>query len=349
MKQFAILRVGTKFHQLAELAKVTAHNARTRKVGNADAERRGENRVLVGTGDAVADVAAMLETVPTKGRRKDSVIAFETLTTVSAEWWNATTEAERDAWIAAQLPVLEELFGKGNCATAWYHGDEAVGHAHWIWVPIDREGERKRGPKTRLNAKRWLGGPEKLTQLQDDYALHMAPHGLVRGRARSGARHKPAKVWQAEQVAAAEAAWKAAEAARAATSEAMAERKRARALRVGVEAVSTGLIVGAKQADDGAKLIVFAPKADPAVVEKTSRRIAVVWDEVWELARRLEERGRRIAGRARDQAEKLVGQAEFLMHEARKLTAVLPHRVTLRAEHLATSATRLRGKIQRIR
>lgn len=343
MKAFAILRVGEKFKGVAELAKVTAHNTRTRAVGNADAARAGENRMLIGTGDAIADVEALLAKVPAKGRRKNSVIAFEVLTAVSSEWCDAATEEQRAAWADAQLRVMEELFGKGNVACGWLHRDERADHAHWLVVPIDSSGQQKRGPKTRLNARRWLAGPEQLKQLQDDYATHMSPHGLVRGRARSAARHKPAKVWQAEQAVAAEAALKAAEEARAATSEATAERKRARALRVGVEAVADGLIVGAKE-EDGKKLILFAPKADPVTVEKTSRRIAVVWDEVWQLARRIEEGVRKVMDRAKEDAAKLLAEVGQVVDEAKRLRRMLTDAERRQAGRVAHRAQQAEGR-----
>lgn len=335
MRAFAILRVGAKIKALGGLAKITAHNGRTRAVGNADAKRRGENRVLAGTGDAVADVEARLDAVPAKGRRRDSVLAFEVLTAVSSEWCDAATEAQRELWASAQLHAMEQLFGTGNVVCGWLHRDERADHAHWIIVPIDREGERNRGPKVRLNAKRWLGGPERLRQLQDDYAALMAPHGLVRGRTRSGERHKPARVWQAEQAAAAKAAWKAAEETRAATAEAMAERKRARALRVGVEAVADGLIVGAGKGSEGQKLVMFANKAEPAVIDRTARRIAIVWDEVWELARRIEARARRVVDRAKAEAAKLLEGVDMAVEDARRLHLVLTDAELRQAERVA--------------
>ncbi len=67
------------------------------------------------------------------------------------------------------------------------HRDEQTPHVVAYAVPLDC--------KKRLNCKSHLGGREKLSALQDDYAEAMKPLGLERGIRGSRAEHQRVKTW----------------------------------------------------------------------------------------------------------------------------------------------------------
>lgn len=354
---FAILRHG-KIKTFVKLRQVGAHNERRRKTPNADPGR--SNRILIGSGNAEADVRARLCDVgidPDR-RRKNGVLAVEILLTASAEYFrpgraHAAGEWDREPterWLSASLAYLRRQHGD-NLVSASAHFDETTVHIHGLFVPVD-DTPRRRGAAVRLNAARWFDGPAKLRALQDDYAEAMAPLGLERGLSGSKAKHRDiARQYTAlhgDAAAAREAATRASlllgdaalERRRALVDRqhARSEDARATAFQAGIEAWADGRIIGVV-GDARRPAFAFAPMA-PAEADALRGRIRPAWREVWGFVGRatamVEQRTRQAVANALHGAAEHIAAARSVFMRAQALAATLTP--TVRAELPGLSA-----------
>mgnify|MGYP006280068539 CR=1 FL=1 len=181
---FAICRV-EKVKEPSSLKAMAGHQMRSRFCPNADADR--DNRLLLGTGDVVADVGRRISESGAKVRT-NSVRAIEAVLSASPTFFRPDTpeavgtwQPERlRVWAPAAVSWLQEYFGRQNVVSAVLHLDESTPHLHAVIVPVDNT-PTQRGPSVRLNAARWLDGRARLAEMQDSYARAMAPLGLERG------------------------------------------------------------------------------------------------------------------------------------------------------------------------
>ena len=169
---YAILRI-KKIKTVGGLAASGAHIHRKRPTPNADPSRGIE--VLHGSDDLRKDVESRL---PTK-RRSNAVLAVEMLLTASPEWFRDGGSVER--WTDHCIAWLDARYGK-NCVNVCRHDDESSNHIHAVITPITPDG--------RLSCDEFFGTPQKLSELQDDYADCMKPFGLDRGIPRTQTKRK---------------------------------------------------------------------------------------------------------------------------------------------------------------
>jgi len=190
-RSFAVLRVA-KLKTMGEIGALGQHNERTRITPNADAERRGENVRLVGSGDWIADAQARLDAAPRI--RSNAVLAIEHVMTASRDFYQEGDAGERaarlDDWTERSMAWLRERYGEQNVVAAVLHRDELTPHIQALVVPLHDE--------LGLNAKHWLGGREKLGTMQDSYAAAVRDLGLERGVKGSVAVHETIKEWYAK-------------------------------------------------------------------------------------------------------------------------------------------------------
>ncbi|HEV7889435.1 MAG TPA: MobV family relaxase [Pyrinomonadaceae bacterium] len=188
---YAILRVAKQ--KGGSVGASGHHNDRTRETPNADRDKIEQNRVLVGDERNVRELVR--EVIDEHGGkpRSDSVECVEMVLTASPEHFLDDDEDEREKKIERfaekALEFLRDGRNCGVCVKAVLHLDERTPHVHAHKVPIDPEGK--------LNAKHYLGGRQKLRELQDRYAEAMAPLGLERGREGSRATHQTVKQFYA--------------------------------------------------------------------------------------------------------------------------------------------------------
>ena len=270
MPSFAILRV-SKIKGWGKLRQVDGHNVRRDMPPNADPTRSAA--VLVGSGDAVADVRARLKDagIDATRLRRNGVLAAELLLTASPEYFrpgraDAAGEWDPDrvaAWQAATLAHLRKQWGV-NLVSAGLHLDETTPHIWAIVVPVD-ETPRKRGPRVRLNAARWFDGRDKLASLQDAYGEAVSSLGLERGVRGSKARHEDIRRCYATI---------------------HADAKKAEALREGIQAFVDGRIVEAV-GDERQPSFRLAPTMPPAERAELRQRLAPAWLEIWRFVARI--------------------------------------------------------------
>ena len=192
----------------ARLSSKFQHNMRLHAPANADFSERELNEVLIGDetiknvfqmsmedakaaseshqfktyNDTVKETKQEVEQATGRKVRKDAVLAIEVVLTYSA---TANDGLDLEAWKQENVDWLESYFGRENIMSAVLHMDEAVPHIHAMVTPIDRE-----SGQPRFNAKKWLGGREKMMQMQDDYAKAMSKFNLQRGEKATRAKHE---------------------------------------------------------------------------------------------------------------------------------------------------------------
>jgi hypothetical protein len=161
------------------------HNDRTRETLNADPERLGHNRILIGDDRNVRERVSEVIREHGGKPRSDSVEAVEIMLTATHEYFidehGEIDEKKLAKFLEQAKAFLRDPRSGGICVKAVLHLDERTPHVHGHKVPID--------PNGKLNCKFYLGGREKMAAFQDLYHSYMAPLELERGERGSQARH----------------------------------------------------------------------------------------------------------------------------------------------------------------
>lgn len=187
-QRFAILRVA-KMRGPGQVAASAAHLTRTRETPNADPARKQFNIIWANktVEAAMGDWRRQLGTVDRKVR-KDAVTCLEYVFTYSP---GALDNQKAGDYFSSCSKWLEARHGKDRIILGAAHYDETTPHMHVLVVPI-REQVNKKGQKvTALNAKHWLDGSKKLSEMQTDFANTVGKaYDLDRGIKGSRARHE---------------------------------------------------------------------------------------------------------------------------------------------------------------
>lgn len=190
MKQ-SIIRVAKIKTRGAALGK-TKHNYRLMDTPNADPERTAslnEEYLNHGQRDYWSLAEERIGEAVTRKVRDDQVRAMEVLLTASPEWFERGADGQAkdmrgSKWVDDNLHFLQERYGARNVVSFTLHQDEKTPHIHAVVIPITETG--------RLSAD-ILFNPRTLKQLQTDYAMAMADHGLERGMEGSRRPHQEMK------------------------------------------------------------------------------------------------------------------------------------------------------------
>ena len=177
---FAILRTA-KLKSFGEIGGSLSHNYRDRPTPNANPQQTPQNEHSLKNAESV--MTAIKEKLPEK-RRKDAVLCVEYLITASPDWigWNKLDEQK---YFSDAKKWLEDKHGKDNVIATTIHRDESTPHMIAYVVPL---------VEGKLNAKKFLGGRQKLSDMQTDFAKSVGePLGLVRGLEGSKAEHQTIK------------------------------------------------------------------------------------------------------------------------------------------------------------
>jgi hypothetical protein len=199
---FAIVRTA-KLKSAGNIGGLNAHMTRTMEVPNADPDLARYNSRPIGSTDLNADVQARLLEAGITKTRKGAVLAVEHLMTASPEHFNSQVKmsesGEKQLWMntdrweafeKASIEWLQERYGEKNLVNVTVHKDETSPHLHAVIVPIDSKGK--------LNCRDFLGGRDKLRDLQTSFAEKVKPQGLERGIEGSKAQHQAVKHFYGE-------------------------------------------------------------------------------------------------------------------------------------------------------
>ncbi|MFC0915870.1 MobV family relaxase [Pasteurella multocida] len=179
---FAILRT-TKLKDWGNISASLQHTFRERLTPNADETRTGLN-AHIGGNNSEQVLQKIKDGLPDK-YRADCVKCVEYLITASPEWFAQANEQERLRYFHTAQEWLKERHGADNVKYVGIHVDETTPHLVAYVVPIDEKG--------RLNCKAFLGGREKLSKMQSDFAERVQKFGLKRGVEGSKAKHQRVK------------------------------------------------------------------------------------------------------------------------------------------------------------
>lgn len=191
---FAILRVA-KLSTGGNIGGLNSHLTRTMDVPNADPDLARYNSRPVGSNDLWHDVQQRIDQSGVKVR-KNAVLAVEHVITASPEtfgYYVKETEGKKvlhgnvEEWRDFERSATEWLikrYGHDNLVNLTVHKDEATPHIHAVVVPI-LDGK--------LNCRGYLGGREKLSEMQTSFAQAVEHIGLQRGIKGSKAKHMEAK------------------------------------------------------------------------------------------------------------------------------------------------------------
>lgn len=211
MPNFCIMRV-KKLHTDGNVIGSLSHHLRTRETENANPEELKNNFYFPGTYSQDSNgnynyatenqnfesrkkmqnkaLAIYRKNLPKK-IRKNGVRAIELMMTVSPEVlkrkdFNATK------YLNACSKWAQKKFGAKNLFFAGQHFDESTPHVSILLTPIDENGK--------LNARKFLGGREKLRELQDDFFETVGKEfGLDRGIKGSKLQHQDVQKWYQKQ------------------------------------------------------------------------------------------------------------------------------------------------------
>ena len=191
---FAILRTA-KLTTAGNIGGLNAHLTRTMDVPNADPELARYNSRPIGSADLWGDVRQRIEESGVKVR-KNAVLAVEHLITASPEVFGykvRDTKGKKelygnvDAWKEFETSAqkwLFERYGRENVVNFTVHKDESTPHIHAVVVPI---------LDNKLNCRAYLGGREKMSEMQTSFAQAVEHIGLQRGIEGSKAKHMELK------------------------------------------------------------------------------------------------------------------------------------------------------------
>lgn len=182
---YAILRTA-KLKSFGEIAGSLSHTHRTRETLNADPQRNHLNEHH-GPGDPDEIRETIRAHLPDK-RRSDAVLCIEYFVGASPEFF--TDDQDGTAYFAAAVEWLERRHGVENVVAWSIHRDETSPHLIAYVIPLDASGK--------INAKSFLGGKAKLSDMQTDFAATTgAPFGLLRGIEGSQAEHSTIRSYYA--------------------------------------------------------------------------------------------------------------------------------------------------------
>ena len=159
-----------------------SHNFRERPTHNADQKRTHLNKTTgaQNTEELKKAVQDRLDTVKTV--RKNAVLAVEYLMTASPEFFKNNSDETIENYFDRAEIWLREKHGSENVVAVTRQYDETSPHVCAYVVPIDNRGK--------LNARGFLGGRQKLKEMQTDFAENVGARvGLKRGLEATGAKH----------------------------------------------------------------------------------------------------------------------------------------------------------------
>jgi hypothetical protein len=194
---FAILRT-EKLKTKGNVGGLNAHLTRTMDVPNADPDLIEYNTRPIGTDNLNQDIEKRLQEAGITTTRKNAVLGVEHLITASPEAFGyevvKNNKGEKELigdvkkWKQFEeksLEWLSERYGRKNIVNFTVHKDESTPHIHAIVVPIDSKGN--------LNCKSFLGGRDKMREMQTSFAKKVEHLGLERGIEGSKAIHQDVK------------------------------------------------------------------------------------------------------------------------------------------------------------
>lgn len=206
---YAIFRTA-KYKSNEKIGGLMKHHMREEhaKVKGLDPSRTHLN-ITIGAPDRPALFRAVKARIATATRkpRPDANRVVELVATASPEFFADKSYEEQKAYLLECVDFAKMQFGAENVVGAYLHFDERTPHAHIVCVPLEtsiRTTKKMTREITTLNAAHYMGGKERLSQWQDDFAefVQAKGHDLKRGepKAETQRDHVPiAQYWKEQK------------------------------------------------------------------------------------------------------------------------------------------------------
>lgn len=190
MSKYAIMRFQKyKAGSVANIERHQRHRSRLRN--RVHPERERENRTWKRYEETMTRTIrkAIQEQERVTGRRvrKDANVLCELVLTFSPEMEEKVNLPD---WVRANFAWVRDTFGKGKMIRADLNRDEATTHLHCFVIMTDENG--------RFNSSRFFNKKKQVIEMQDSYAVAMAPFGLCRGISKdiTHATHQTLHEWK---------------------------------------------------------------------------------------------------------------------------------------------------------
>ncbi len=190
MSNYAIMRFAK--YKAGSVANIERHQKHRDRLHNRKhPEREHLNRTWQRNDETMTQTIRKLirEQERATGRkvRKDANVLCELVLTFSPEMENQINLPE---WVRANFAWVSATFGKGKMIRADLNRDESVIHLHCFVEMTDENGK--------FNSSRFFNKKKQIIEMQDSYAIAMAPFGLIRGESKeiTQARHQTLHEWR---------------------------------------------------------------------------------------------------------------------------------------------------------
>lgn len=161
-----------------------AHAFRARETPNADSEKTPLNQYL--GAKTVEEAMAKYRALLPEKIRSNAVRCIEYVITASPEAHKTMNKKAWNSYLNDGLQWINQKHKKENVFFACLHNDETTPHLSVFVVPKDEKGN--------LNARSFLGGREKLSEMQTDFHKNVSEkYGLERGIKGSKEKHQTIK------------------------------------------------------------------------------------------------------------------------------------------------------------
>jgi hypothetical protein len=179
---FTIIRA-QKIKSKEEFGMAMSHSFRLINTPNSDDKKLKDNIYLYSETKSAA-LKKFNERLPANVR-KNAVYCIEYMISASPEFFSKNT-SHVGTYFKQSIEFIKRIHGEENIVHVGVHMDETTPHLHLFVVPIDN--------KNKLNCRFFLGGKEKLINLQTDFSLNVGTDfGLERGIKGSPAKHTTIK------------------------------------------------------------------------------------------------------------------------------------------------------------
>lgn len=216
----AILRV-TKHSEYGSISSMLKHVERKMEVLNADPSKSHKNVELLRTslfddltkddakgnrkyvnsrGNGLKAIKGAVNSLKEKGVivQKNSVKVIDHLMTASPEFFKKASQKEKQEFLRSCYRFLADTYGDSHIVSMHLHQDERTPHIHAFVIPCTT-GKLKSGREVvRLSAKHYLGGREKMREMQTNFHSYVKHLGLERGNENSKAKHTTIKKYYSE-------------------------------------------------------------------------------------------------------------------------------------------------------
>jgi len=183
---------------VAQLTAINSHNTRAKPEPHCDPKGPKPLHIF-GSGNLISDLKARLTAhgLDLATLRSNAAVAFEVILSASHGYFTDCPMKDRPTrlghWIAQAIKFVRKMWGENRIVSMVLHLDEYTPHFHVVITPLVKKVFARwpeRGECWTLNGK-VVSGPGEYQRAHDEYAHAMAPLGIERGVARSGAKYRP--------------------------------------------------------------------------------------------------------------------------------------------------------------